>query len=98
MAEGVGFEPTRAVQTLPVFETGALGRAMRPLPSAAAADAPPVEGIDEKKLYPRRGYICSGLLTPIKVKVFASTSWQAAISLRRALVNASSSDTTRQSS
>ena len=98
MAEGVGFEPTRAVQTLPVFETGALGRAMRPLPLGGGCRYPPVEGIDESKLYPRRGHICSGVLTPIKVSVFASTSLQAAISLRRALVNASSSDTTRQSS
>ena len=31
LAEREGFEPTRAFHTLPVFETGALGRAMRPL-------------------------------------------------------------------
>ena len=60
MAEGVGFEPTRAC-ALPVFKTGAINHSTTPPDRAALADFAMGRGIGNQRL---DNLICSCELIP----------------------------------
>ena len=95
-AEGVGFEPTRAINPTR-FRDGRTRPGYATPPCAyAIVNAANVAG--GPKVYQPRPYICSGAVTPTSPSEFASTCLQAATNFSRAAVCAASSEMTRHSS